>query len=66
MKEIPENAVNHVAVCGAEDVNARVTYYYDTHPFSTTFVGQYTERRLAPISYGAVKEFYSYTRGGGW
>ena len=49
---------------GAEDVNARVTYYYDSHPFTTTFVAQYTQGRLAAISYGGVTEFYSYTRGG--
>lgn len=56
-----------------EDLNGRVTYYYDSHPFQTDFVGQYRTGRLAAIeykthigsgSYGTAREFYSYTRGG--
>ena len=48
---------------GAEDINARIYYYYDSHPLTTDFVAQYTQGRLAAISYGGVNEFYSYTRG---
>ena len=46
------------------DGNARVTYYYDSHPFTTTFVAQYTQGSVGGDRYGAVREFYSYTRGG--
>lgn len=51
---------------GAEDLNARVSYYYDSHPFTTTFVSQYTQGRLAAISYGAVRNSIATRAADGW